>query len=200
MLAAGEAAARYAVANELPIPFAAQDAPDKRFEPNGMADMYAYRRHFKRSRMQTSAAPHAGLGLPAYARATSPLRRYFDLVVHQQIRAYLTGTPVLNAAAIVERVGAAENAGYQIRQAERASNRHWTLAFLARHPDWQGQAVLVDKRGGRGTVIIPALALEAPIALEGDPPLNATITIKAKKVDLANQTVRLKAQSQWQPN
>ncbi len=36
-------------------------------------------------RMSTKALPHAGLGVPAYAWSTSPLRRYVDLVNQWQI-------------------------------------------------------------------------------------------------------------------
>lgn len=41
----------------------------------------------KRTRMQTSAAPHEGLGVPQYAWSTSPLRRYVDLVNQWQLLA-----------------------------------------------------------------------------------------------------------------
>ncbi|CAJ5556911.1 RNB domain protein [Burkholderia pseudomallei] len=41
----------------------------------------------KRTRMQTSAAPHEGLGEPQYAWSTSPLRRYVDLVNQWQLLA-----------------------------------------------------------------------------------------------------------------
>ncbi|MGU7770883.1 RNB domain-containing ribonuclease [Burkholderia sp. MR1-5-21] len=41
----------------------------------------------KRTRMQTTAAPHEGLGVPQYAWSTSPLRRYVDLVNQWQLLA-----------------------------------------------------------------------------------------------------------------
>jgi exoribonuclease-2 len=41
----------------------------------------------KRTRMQTSAAPHEGLGVAQYAWSTSPLRRYVDLVNQWQLLA-----------------------------------------------------------------------------------------------------------------
>ena len=39
----------------------------------------------KRTRMQTTAAPHEGLGVAQYAWSTSPLRRYVDLVNQWQL-------------------------------------------------------------------------------------------------------------------
>jgi exoribonuclease-2 len=41
----------------------------------------------KRTRMQTNAAPHEGLGVAQYAWSTSPLRRYVDLVNQWQLLA-----------------------------------------------------------------------------------------------------------------
>ncbi|KAF1029922.1 MAG: Exoribonuclease 2 [Burkholderia plantarii] len=41
----------------------------------------------KRTRMQTTAAPHEGLGVAQYAWSTSPLRRYVDLVNQWQLLA-----------------------------------------------------------------------------------------------------------------
>jgi len=38
-------------------------------------------------------APHALMGVPMYAKATSPLRRYADLLLHWQIHAALRGEP-----------------------------------------------------------------------------------------------------------
>ena len=41
-----------------------------------------------RSQYRSVPAPHSGLGLSTYAQATSPMRRYLDLVVRQQLHAY----------------------------------------------------------------------------------------------------------------
>ena len=71
-----------------------------------------------------------------------------------------------------------------IRQGERLSNRHWTLAYLQQNPEWQGDAVIVEKRGHRGTTIIPELALDAQIHLSGDPPLDAVVRLRCTKVRL----------------
>ena len=86
MLMAGEAVAGHALENDIPIPFATQPPPDDPRQPADMAAMYAYRKLFKPSRLNTQPDPHAGLGLTHYTRVTSPLRRYSDLLVHQQLR------------------------------------------------------------------------------------------------------------------
>lgn len=165
MLMAGEAAARFALEHGLPFPFTTQDVAvgDADREPAGLAAMYALRRSLRPRQYSGQPGPHGGLGLDVYAQVTSPLRRYLDLVAHQQLRAFLRGGDPLEAQAIVERVGAAEVAARGIRRAERLSREHWTVVYLQQHPGWQGEGVLVEKRMPRGVVLIPELALEARV-------------------------------------
>jgi exoribonuclease-2 len=190
MLLAGEAAAQYALQHDLPIPFAIQDAPLEKPGPSaspGMAEQYALRRVQQRSAVAGLPGLHAGLGLSAYTRATSPLRRYLDLVVHQQIRAFLLGSVLLDEQQILERVGASEAIVPVINRAEILSVRHWTLVYLQRHPDWCGKAVLVDRRGRSSRFILPELAFETQLHLRKDLPMNSELTFALKGIDLAEQ-------------
>jgi exoribonuclease-2 len=107
-----------------------------------------------------------------------------DLVMHQQLRAFLNGEPWLDEQALMERVGAVESMTGSARQAERLSNKHWTLVFLLQHPDWQGQGVLVDRQRGRGTILIPELDLVTYLHLREDLPLNSELSLKLVDVNL----------------
>ena len=189
MLMAGEAAARFALAEAIPIPFAMQPAPDVLSEPVGMPAMYAYRRLFKPSRASLEPAPHFGLGLERYARATSPLRRYADLVVHQQLRAAVaTGTPA-TAEEILERTTGLDASGALIRKAERQSNQHWKLVYLQQNAEWQGNAVVVSLEERKAVVIIPELAIETRIRLSPDYELGQTLRLGVREVDLPSLSV-----------
>ena len=180
MLLAGEAAAQFALAQNIPLPFTTQAAPEAPQVIEGLAGMFALRRSLKRSVQTGEPAPHAGLGLAAYARTTSPLRRYLDLVVHQQLR----GNPLLDSQQILERVGAAESVTQNRVQAERLSRRHWTLVYLLAHPDWRGDGVVVEKRGPRTTVLIPDLGLEPTLTLRDNPALNTVLPLALTGVSL----------------
>ena len=184
MLRAGEAAAQFALARNIPLPFTTQAVPEAPQAVEGLAGMFALRRTLKRSVQTGEPAPHAGLGLAAYARATSPLRRYLDLVVHQQLRAYLRGDPLLDSQQILARVGAAETVTYNRVQAERLSRRHWTLVYLLAHSDWRGDGVVVEKRGARTTVLIPDLGLEPTLTLRDNPELNTVLPLALTGVSL----------------
>ncbi len=149
-----------------------------------MAAMFAYRKQFKRGQVKSTPEPHAGLGLEQYTQATSPPRRYQDLVAHQQLRAFLGGKPVLDNDQVLARVASTDVLMGSVRQGERLSNRHWTLVHLMRHPDWQGEGVIVEKRNRRARILIPSLGLEAQIQAAGDPPLDTVVQLRCTRVNL----------------
>jgi exoribonuclease II len=177
MLTAGEAVAQMAIERELPVPFTVQDAGEPMAAPQTLAEMFAGRRRMRPSQQSTRPGPHAGLGLPAYVRVTSPLRRYLDLVAHQQLRAWLAGRPPLDEPALLERVGAADAIGGAVRRAEGLARQHWTIVYLQQHPDWSGEGVIVEKMGLRATVLIPELAWEFRVHLREDLPLDSVVQV-----------------------
>jgi exoribonuclease-2 len=193
MLMTGEAVARFALEHDVPVPFTVQEAWPSLEEKMtaseeagpSLAQMFALRRSLKRSQPQSTPGPHTGLGMERYTQSTSPLRRYLDLVVHQQLRAYLRGQDVLDGQAVMERVGAAEAVRSSVRRAERLSITHWTLVYLLQHPDWQGEGVIVDKRGARDVVLIPELDLETRIYQQQDLPLDSRVWLRLTDVNLA---------------
>ena len=138
----------------------------------------------RRSQMRASAEPHAGLGLAMYSQATSPLRRYLDLVLHQQLRAWVTGGTLLDVEAMLQRVGEIDFMIGAVRRAERQSNLHWTLVYLHQNPDWEGEAVVVEPGARATTVIIPELAHETRLQLGGKPARNEVVRLACTEVDL----------------
>ncbi len=188
MLAAGEAVAQFAEANAIPIPYANQPEPEEIQHPQKLSEHYAYRRCFKASRHSTEASGHFGLGLPRYTRVTSPIRRYLDLIVHQQLRAFLTNQPLLEHEALVERIGIADEASYAARKAERYSNQHWTLIYLLQQQkeqgDWQGKAIVVMHDERKTTVILPELALEPKLRLQKNLELDESTIVQLQSVNI----------------
>lgn len=186
MLMAGTAAARFALEHELPFPFTTQEVVVEAAEraPSGLAAMYALRRSLRPRQYSSQPSPHGGLGLETYAQVTSPLRRYLDLVAHQQLRQFLRGGPLLDTQAIVERIGATEAAAVGVRRTERLSRAHWTTAYLQQHPGWRGEGILVEKRQPRSTVLIPALALEARVKVADNFNLDSVLPLRLTTIEL----------------
>lgn len=204
MIMTGIQTASFAQQNQIRLPFSQQDAPDSSFTngftpgTNGSdsvtaggelgdksyARMFAVRRRMRRSHWQTRPGGHYGLGANAYAQVTSPLRRYLDMVAHQQIRAFLRGEPGLSESALLERIGAVEAIIGSLRQAEMLSEKHWTMVYLRQHPALHWEGILVEKRGALGTLLLPDLALEERVHLPTDASLDAHVSLALNGVNL----------------
>jgi exoribonuclease-2 len=190
MLLAGEGAAQWALSRGLEGPFAfpyiSQEAGDLPREPlPGMAGSYQLRRCMRPRSLSVRPGRHWGLGLDAYTQVTSPLRRYTDLLAHQQIRAALrTGAyrdrSPLDEEAVLLRLAAADAAAAATVQAERASRAHWTAVYLADKKGTSWDGIVMEKKGPRVLVMIPALGLETQAAvktgLEPNDPVKLTVS------------------------
>jgi exoribonuclease-2 len=186
MLMAGEAIATYLTEHQIPAPFVSQPPPDEASTPVTMAEMFAYRKKFKRSSLHLEPGLHSGLGLDPYTRTTSPLRRYSDLLVHQQLRAFLSGASLISESDMLARMAEAELGGGNTAKAERLSNRHWTLLYMQQHPDKVYRAVVVDKRDERGVVMIPELAIDVKIRQMAEYQLDQEVEVKLSAIYLTD--------------
>jgi exoribonuclease II len=190
MMLAGNAAASFAIAHAIPVPFVSQPTPENNPQKlPGPAGEYAKRKIMQRSRVTLSPSKHSGLGLDVYTRVTSPLRRYSDLMTMQQLRAYITGGTVRDEEDMLEGTTACESLASQVTAAERASNQHWKINYLLERPDWSGEAILVDKTDKLGVFLIPELAMEPRIALKGVREHNAVVRVKVQSADLPERRV-----------
>ncbi len=190
MLIAGEAAARFAFKNGIPFQYVSQERPEiPKDLPPGLAGEYRKRRSMRSRKVGTIPSDHAGLGLGMYSQVTSPLRRYGDLVSHQQLGRFLDGKTPMDADDMLTRVASGDSAARECTFAERESNMHWTLVHLSRHPEWVGEAVVVEIAGNQTTILIPEFAQESRITTPPDAELNARIRIRAGNVRIPEQTV-----------
>ena len=107
-------------------------------------------------RMGTKALPHAGIGVPAYAWSTSPLRRYTDLVNQWQIIACVQhGTTAALAAPFKPKdaqlfaiISAFEAAYSAYNSYQSGMERFWTLQYLKQENITEVLASLVKEMGG----------------------------------------------------
>jgi exoribonuclease-2 len=185
MLLAGEGAARWALRQRLPFPYVSQEPGDLPASPlPGMAGAYQLRRCMRPRSLSVKPGPHAGLGLELYTQVTSPLRRYTDLLAHQQIRAILgrAPSPPLEEEALLLRLSAAEASAQANTQAERASRAFWTAVYLSGKKDSPWQGITLEKRGPRSLFLIPALGLETLVPVKGDLEPNERVSLTLKSV------------------
>lgn len=190
MLLAGEAVAKFAFKNGIPFPFVSQERPDLPTNIlDGYAGQYQLRRCMRSRSLGVTPMQHAGLGLGMYTQVTSPLRRYSDLVAHQQLRAFTDGRPLLNKDTMLERIAAGDAAAGASVKAERKSNLHWTLVYLTQNPQWEGDAVVVELKGKQALCLIPSLAQETLLTPSRTVALNDTIKVRAGNIDIPTLSV-----------
>ncbi len=92
MIMANWLMARSLAANKMPAVFRSQPGPRDRFskgDESTLFDNLMQRRALSRFVLNTEPGRHAGLGLDCYVTATSPIRKYYDLITQRQIRATL---------------------------------------------------------------------------------------------------------------
>ncbi len=143
-------------------------------------------------RMGTKALPHAGIGVKSYAWATSPLRRYVDLVNQWQIIACVRHGKTAALAApfkpkdadlfsIISSFDGAYSAynGYQA-----GMERFWTLQYLQQNEVTDIEAT-VFKEGPAGSFLVraDALPLVLPVLGAQNLPRGARVRVKLGEID-----------------
>ena len=191
MLMAGEAVADWLHSNHISAPFASQIPPEEHLSPETLSEMFQYRKQFKRTQINLTPAKHAGLGLNIYTRVTSPLRRYSDLLVHQQLRAFIAGKPTLEDDQILEKITYADEQAYLRSNVEKESNLHWKLVKMQFDIQKTYSGIVVDKFNDRVVIFIPYFSLSAPLRSAPDLALDSEINIKVTYVDLISQNFRI---------
>ena len=189
MLLAGEGAAKFAFRNNIPFPFVSQEAPTIPEDiPEGLAGQFRLRRCMRKRNVGVTPGMHSGLGLALYSQVTSPLRRYSDLIAHQQLRAFIDGKKLMDKDTMLMKISEGDAGAMAAKKAERNTNMHWILVYLLQNPDWTGEAICVDNTQKLPQFSIPSLALETYIGITGIS-LNEKISVKVLKIDLSELSV-----------
>ena len=148
-------------------------------------------RRMQAARVSTEPMAHDGLGVSAYLQATSPLRRYPDLVVQRQVGGFLASGKPVYALGEVESV--AQRADVQTRELSRIEEgrrRYWFLKYLegeriASAGSDRFEAVVLDT-GGRRTALLELL--EFPFRPRAELPKTVDageiVTLRLQGVDL----------------
>ena len=138
-------------------------------------------------RMGTKALPHAGLGVPAYAWSTSPLRRYTDLVNQWQIIACVRHgrTAALAApfkpkdADLFSVISSFDSAYSAYNGFQSGIERYWTLKYLQQN----GIAEITASAFKDNLVRADELPLVLPAMGAQGLPRGARVRVKLGKID-----------------
>jgi exoribonuclease II len=193
MILAGEVAAHYGKTNNIPLPFRGQPQPELPPDeellllPAGFVRACAMRRCMPKSEMSINPLRHAGLGLDTYTQATSPIRRYSDLLTHFQLKAHLRGEVLPFTADELKEVMMTVTAITQeLTMVERQTNRYWALEYLRRHPQqvWQVTVLMwLREDSNLALILIEDLGLQLPMTFKRSVNLGEQISVKVSHSD-----------------
>jgi len=151
-------AARFCRDRGIPILFRTQQEPSERLslqEAGYLFYVFQQRRKLSPLQIETVPKPHGGLGLDVYIQASSPIRRYLDLVSQRQIRNFLTGEGPLWDAALLEEIRmAVEPVTKTLDLLKRNRLRYWILKFLSQHRKGPFRALILDELKTKYRVVL----------------------------------------------
>ena len=129
--------ARFCRDNKIPILYRGQEEPSKRL-PVDEADyiffVFKQRRKLSPLMINTEPRPHTGLGLDVYTNASSPIRRYLDLVLQRQVRNFLLNrTPTYNEEELEQIRISTGSVLKDLQMVKRNRTRYWIQKYLLRH-------------------------------------------------------------------
>jgi exoribonuclease-2 len=96
-----------------------------------------------------------GIGNDGYLRATSPLRRYDDMLVHWQIKSHLASTGGLASDTILKHVKRSDTAARAIKSSSRKAETWWQASVISSRLDGpvRGDETVDLRNGGLKGII-----------------------------------------------
>ncbi|TAE53306.1 MAG: RNB domain-containing ribonuclease [Nostocales cyanobacterium] len=193
MILAGEVAARYGQEHNIPLPFRGQPQPELPPEeellqlPAGFVRFCALRRCMPKSEMSINPVRHAGLGLDTYTQATSPIRRYSDLLTHFQLKAHLRGEDLpFSAEELKEVMMTVSTTTQELTMVERQTNRYYALEYLRRHPEQVWQVIVLmwlREDSNLALILLEDLGLQLPMMFRRTVHLGEQVSVKVSIAD-----------------
>jgi exoribonuclease-2 len=185
MILANWLSAKFLAENKLPAVFRSQPGPRERLykgEGGTLFQNWMQRRFLSRFVLANHAEKHSGLGLDAYVTATSPIRKYFDLITQRQIRAALGMEQPYTPEEIDEAIQLLELPMSNVARIQFNRHRYWLLKYLEQHIGRKEEAIVLSKRRNNYQILLSGYMIEC------DPPLSSGIELMPE--DLIQVTIQ----------
>jgi len=131
MILYGNLISNFTKENKIPVPYRVQQRIDKVSNDNIQASDNNVLYNFKlkktmgKSYYSINPMPHCSLGLTSYLHATSPIRRYADLLVHYQLNRYLNNKDLISKEEVEQIIQEINNQGRQNIMRYREDQKYW---------------------------------------------------------------------------
>jgi len=136
-------------------------SPQDKFDP---LQAYRLRRIMNRVEVSTRPSRHFGLGVDAYLTLTSPIRRFYDLLIEQQILAALRGGSIFSGAQLEEIVTAVGPTLSKVALVEELTENYWILRYLEKWVGYTTPAVILDRFPNKYLIHLNEYLLETDMA------------------------------------
>ncbi len=155
MVWTNHAAAEWFRENSVPCLFRMQDGEKSKIEFGDTFNpvvFFSALKTFRKTVISPNAGRHHSLGLNSYTQVTSPLRRYSDLLLHRQIKAFLhTGKPAYSQDELGQAMMVADISVGRADEIMRDRDRYFLLKYLKQQQ--KNQEVVFD-----GVIVETSLA------------------------------------------
>jgi len=198
MVIAGRVIAQYATENKISMPFLTQEVGSfsediiQNKENLTATQEFQATRCFKQSKITPKTSLHAGLGLPCYVRVTSPIRRYLDLLVQQQLVKFINNQATLDDTQIKQRITQVNAVISRVNKTTRQSIEHFKCIFLKQNKNWRGKGIIVELNSNKATILIPELAMITRLKLKSKAQLEDEIELRVVSINLENRLIDFK--------
>ncbi|MCP4110817.1 MAG: RNB domain-containing ribonuclease [Desulfobacteraceae bacterium] len=149
MIMANWLMARFLTDHKLPAVFRSQPEPKDRLyrdDEGTLFQNWMQRKLLNRFVLGHDSEHHSGLGLDAYVTATSPIRKYFDLVTQRQIRAVFDMEIPYKHEEISYIIQSLEQPMSCVSRLQYQRKRYWLLKYLERKAGEKGEAIVLYRR------------------------------------------------------
>ena len=164
--------------------------------PPGPVRHAAIKKCLGRGLTSTTPAAHFSLGLQAYVQATSPIRRYGDLLVQRQLLAHSQGLDTLSSDAMLDLINQMEIGIRQAVAISREDQRHWQQVWFEDHSQGQWPAIFLRwlrPQDQLGLVHVEELGMDlAAECPDGCQPAQ-NLVLRVQLVDSLRDQLRLRA-------
>jgi exoribonuclease-2 len=152
----------------IPCIYRSQGEPRERIIEAQRGDLYLnyqQRKLLSRAELKLEPAAHHGLGVEVYGTATSPIRRYFDLVTQRQLVAAIRGeSPPYSSRDLQKILIESEEILGQAIQVEQARQRYWLLRYLESRRGEETSALVLGHYGNRIQLLLTEYMVECSVS------------------------------------
>ena len=197
MILYNELTAEFCRKNNIPVLFRGQSEPTEKLpldEKGYVFYVFQQRRKLSPLHISTSPNPHSGLGVPHYTQATSPIRRYLDLIAQRQLTGFLgESTPEYNEEDLEKVRVSTEPLVKTLGRIQRNRLRYWTLKYLQMNPGRTFSALVLNEFKNKYRVVLTDLLLVADCKRQDGIIFSKgqEIMVRVKKVDPWDDVIAL---------